>query len=227
MSQIAEEHFGEREAESYDRKRSKLSVMKDAIYFVMNAAQDVLPASSNILCVGAGTGTEIIKMAAAHPNWRFEVVEPASAMMSQCKQNIDKAGFSERCTFHEGYVSSLPEDAVFDGATSILVSHFLMDRQERTQFFRDIYLRLVPGGHLFSVDIVSDMSAPGFETLSEMWFSETKKAGLPSDPAAFGRDVSVLPAEAVSELLSEAGFDRPTVVLQLLLLHAFVSHKPS
>lgn len=227
MSQVADEHFGKTEAESYDRKRFKLSVMKDAIYYVMNVAQDRLPASSTILCVGAGTGTEVIKMAETHPKWRFEIVEPASAMMSQCKQNLDAAGLSERCEFHEGYVSSLPEHAVFDGATCLLVSHFLMDPQDRTQFFHDIYLRLVPGGQLLSVDIVSDMSDPNFKTLAEMWFSETQKAGLPSDPAAFGRDVSVLPANAVGQLLSQAGFDKPTVVLQMLLLHAFVSHKPN
>ncbi|WP_332309908.1 SAM-dependent methyltransferase [Methyloversatilis thermotolerans] len=185
-----------------------------------------LPDDARMLCVGAGTGAEIHFLAERFPAWTFVAVEPSSRMVDVARTRAARHGFADRCTFHTGYLESLPAGEPFDGAASLLVSQFLLDPRERTDFFRAIADRLKPGGLLATSDLASDTEAPHYTGLLEVWLRTMTATDLSPERvqqmrAAYNRDVAILPVPTVEALISSAGFDRPVQFYQAGLIHAW------
>ncbi|MBX3650659.1 MAG: class I SAM-dependent methyltransferase [Burkholderiales bacterium] len=136
----------DQQAAGYDRQWAKMAPIREALYYLLESVFAALPADARLLCVGVGTGTELAHLAAKFPGWRFTAVEPSGAMLDVCRQRAEAGGFATRCTFHEGYLESLPADGLHDAATCFLVSQFFLDPEVRTEFFRAIAARLMPDG---------------------------------------------------------------------------------
>lgn len=222
--------FDNERAKSYDSRFEKLSPMRDTLHLVARLALGSLPENAHLLCVGAGTGAELVYLAKAFPTWRFTVVEPAEAMMAICRERAEDAGLTGRCNFHQGFTSTLPKGAQFDAATSILVSHFLVDRDARVSFFADIYKRLQPGGLLLSADIASLESLESEVSLLSLWMRGLAYAGMSPEVmakyrSALGRDVSVETPDEVAKILGEAGFATTKLVTQALLMHGWLCRR--
>ena len=126
--------FDQQNAATYDQRFAKLAAMRDALHLLIGAIFADLPAEARILCVGAGTGHELIYLAQKFPEWRFAVVEPSGPMLDVCRRKADACGITSRCVFHEGYLESLPPSAPFDAATSLLVSQFILSPEARAGF---------------------------------------------------------------------------------------------
>lgn len=215
--------FDAEKAASYDEQRAKLAPVKDALHLCMLAIFSELPAESRILCVGAGTGAELISLAQAYPQWHFTVVEPSPGMMKVCRQQAENYGIASRCAYHEGYLDSLPESDLFDGATAILVSQFMLQTEERIKFFSEIASRLRSGGYLVNADLASDMSSSEYKSLVDVWLAIHKYADIALNSDYLGRDVAVLPAKEIEAILVSSGFSRPVLFYQALLIHAWYS----
>lgn len=224
--------FDQKAASSYDQRWAKLAPIRDSLDLFIRAILSELPADARILCVGVGTGSELINLAQAFPQWRFTAVEPAIPMLDVCRQKVEESGITARCTFHEGYLDSLPASDSFDAATCLVVSHFLMQKEERRNFFNQIALRLRPQGYLISSDIAYDMSTSAYQSLLDVWLRMMKSAELPEEDvekmrASYGRDVAVLPPQEVASLIASGGFDTPVLFFQNLLIHAWYSRRTS
>jgi len=76
-------------------KDSLLAPMRDALYLLIRVLE--LP-TAHILCVGAGTGSELIYLAQNFPQWQFTAVEPAHRC-SMFVAREPKCGIASRCTF--------------------------------------------------------------------------------------------------------------------------------
>ncbi|HJV68797.1 class I SAM-dependent methyltransferase [Ideonella sp.] len=163
------------------------------------------PDAARVLVVGAGGGLELVSLATARPGWRFTGVDPSPAMLDLAREAI--APFAERVQLIEGTVSQAPAER-FDGATCLLVLHFL-ERSERLRTLQAIHLRLKPGARL----VVAHHSPP--EGRAERWMSRSAAfaAGTPADQAsaaAAGKLMTerlpmLTPAEE-EDLLRAAGF---------------------
>jgi tRNA (cmo5U34)-methyltransferase len=116
----APSHFGHDHARSYDAGLTKIAPVLDALAFLTSTVLSDLRSDARILCVGVGTGTELIALARVFPRWRFTAIDPSAAMLDICRSKTQEQGIGSRCEFHEGYVHSLPHTEPFDGATSIL-----------------------------------------------------------------------------------------------------------
>lgn len=224
--------FDQKVASSYDNRWAKLAPIRDSLDLFIRAILCELPTDAQILCVGVGTGAELIALAQEFPQWQFTAVDPAIAMLNVCRQKVEESGIAARCTFHEGYLDSLPTLKEFDAATCLVVSHFIMDKEERRNFFNQIALRLRPQGYLISSDIVSDMSTSAYQSLLDVWLRMMKSAELPEENiekmrAAYGRDVAVLPPQEVASIIASAGFEPPVLFFQNLLIHAWYSRRTS
>ena len=85
-SQDSTATFNKENASSYDNQRAKLAPIKDALHLCIRMKLSKLPVDARILCVGVGTGTELIYLAQEFPQWHFTAVEPAPEMLKICRQ---------------------------------------------------------------------------------------------------------------------------------------------
>lgn len=220
----------DQQAAGYDAQWQRTAPIRESLLYLLGAVFAPLPADARALCVGAGTGDELLAMARRFPGWRFTAVEPSGEMLARCRGKVVQAGFADRCDFHEGYVADLPVTPAFDAATSLLVSQFLLDPAERTAFFRDIAVRLRPGGMLANADLAADPQAPAYDALLRTWFevmagAGVDDAGLQRMRAAYQRDVAVLPPPRVAALMAAAGFEAPVLFHQAGLIHAWFARR--
>lgn len=220
--------FDEAHAASYDERFARFAPMRDALHLVTRIALGELPADARILCAGAGTGAELLHLAAAFPGWRFTAVDPSEPMLRRCRARAEAAGVSGRCRFHEGTVDGLPADErAFDGATALLVSQFLVDPGARRGFFRAIADRLRPGAPLMMADLAAPAPSGG---LLELWEQAWRHAGVPAEQAArmreaYGKLVAVLPPEEVAAIVTAGGFDAPLRCFQSILIHGWLARR--
>jgi len=222
--------FGPEHAAAYDQRYAKLSPMRDALHLLMSAVLADLPVAARILCVGAGTGAELIYLAEKFPQWHFAVVEPSAPMLEVCRRKAAACGITSRCVFHEGYLETLPPSEPFDAATALLVSQFLLDLEARASFFHGIAVRLRPRGYLVSADLASDIKSENYQNLLEVWLRLMRETGSTPEQleklrGAYERDVAVLPVEQVSALIASAGFAKPVLFLQTCLIHAWYTRR--
>jgi len=222
--------FGHEHAASYDARFAKLAAMRDALHLVVSAVFADLPAEARILCVGAGTGHELIYLAQKFPQWRFTAVEPSAPMLEVCRRKTEECGIAHRCIFHEGYLDSLPASAAFDAATSLLVSQFILAPDARAGFFRAIAGRLQPGGYLVSADLASDTASATYQSLLDVWIRLMRETGAAPEQLekvrmTYGRDVAVLPLEQVSSIIASGGFETPVLFFQTCLIHAWYAQR--
>lgn len=216
----------DQQAAGYDTQWERMSPVREGLYFLLEAAFAKLPADARLLSVGSGTGIEIAFLAARFPQWRFTAVEPSRAMIDRCRQRAAAAGIASRCTFHHGFLESLASDVPFDAATCLLVSQFLVEPAARVGLFRDIAMRMRPGGILVNADLAADTSSPEYESLLAIWLDRMSSAGVSPDAlararAAYAKDVAVLPPASVAALIASAGFEAPIPFFQAGLMHAW------
>lgn len=220
----------DQQAATYDQQWSKLAAINAALRLIADAAVSELPEGAHILCVGSGTGGEILHLAERFPHWRFTAVEPSSLMLEAFRRKAEEQGALSRCALHAGYLDSLPEGAPFDAATSFLVSQFILDREARTGFFQAIAQRLKPGGILLSSDLAGDLSARERQDLIKLWFKVMNQGGVPEEGLArmrqaYERDVAVLPPSVVRDLIASGGFASPTLIFQAGMIHAWAARR--
>ncbi len=239
--------FSRDRAELYDQQFAALHALKDLIHLVLRVRFAALPRDAKILVVGAGTGAEARFLAPLFPDWRFTLVDPADGMLAVARRHAQNEGFAERCVFHAGYLPSLPTQDPFDAATSVLVSHFLADAQERRAYFESIASRLRPGGLFFNADLCADQQASHFEAAMDLWLQciehsrdpEAKDSFLPTDGdapdaghaasasyrAMFGREFAVHGPAEVEAMIGGAGFDTVVPCYQAVLVRGWLAQR--
>jgi tRNA (cmo5U34)-methyltransferase len=228
MNNQATPFFDQERAAHYDKMVD--NPMRDALNLLIRMVLAKLPDDARILCVGVGTGLELIHLAQHFPQWQFTAVDPAAPMLNLCRQKAEKSGITSRCTFHAGYLDSLPASDAFDAATCLLVSHNMMQLDDRRNFFRQISARLRPDGYLISADLASDMSTPAYKSLLEVWrrmdqYSEIPAGEIEKIISLYGQTIAVLPPQEVESIIASSGFDLPVLFFQTLLIHAWYAKK--
>ena len=214
--------FDQHRATSIEKRFEKLEPMREALHLFIRITLSELPVDAHVLCVGVGTGPELVYLALAYPQWTFTAVEPATPMLDICRKRAEENGFAARCAFHEGFLDSLPESKPFDAAISILVSQFILQQEQRHDFFQQIANKLGPEGYLINADLASDMSSSEYSNLLQVWRRMLEYAGVPAEEADnLGKKVSVLPKHELESIITSSGFSSPVLFFQALLIHAW------
>jgi tRNA (cmo5U34)-methyltransferase len=222
-------HFNQEMADSYDRRNIPLAPIADNMHFLVRLVLEGLPAGARILCVGVGTGAEILALSKAFPGWTFTGVDPSAEMLAVCRDRLKHAGLMDRCDLIQGFVQDVPEDAGFDAVLSLLVAHFI-GREERAVFYRNIHHRLKTGGYFVSSEICFDLDSAEFPAMLKNW--ERVQAGMGATPetlqklsAMLRTTLSVLSPAETDALLRTSGFALPVAFFQAFLIRGVFATK--
>ena len=216
------------QAHTYDSNWSKLAVFKEALHVLMKAQLQTMPEKAHFLCVGAGTGQEIVYLAHHFPHWHFTAVEPAFNMLEVCREQLNSRGLLNRCTLHHGYLDTLSSTLAFDGASCLFVSHFLTEETERMQLFEGIGKRLTNSGIFINADLMADKNISTYAALMALWINTIADAGASDDKLAsikstYEKDVAILSNAKVATLIQAGGFKSAFPFFQSGLLGALVA----
>jgi tRNA (cmo5U34)-methyltransferase len=138
------------------------------------------PANSRILVIGCGSGTEIICLGRLYPHWRFVGVDSSPAMIRQCSERLHSLEMAHRATLVTGTMDDLDTNTVYDGATCILVSHFIAGERNKTNLFASISQRIKPDGRLVVADACLEKSSE-FRAMMACRWSFAKAHGASED----------------------------------------------
>jgi len=100
--EIVMQFFNKSASEGYDERAQRIGAINDNLHFLIRLILQDLPWDARILCVGVGTGMEMVRLAQVFPGWRFTGVDPSGAMLDVCRQRLREAGFESRCELIEG-----------------------------------------------------------------------------------------------------------------------------
>ncbi|WP_102795616.1 class I SAM-dependent methyltransferase [Bowmanella denitrificans] len=223
MQNILDKAFNTDMAARYDSSRAHMQPLKDALHWQMQALFASLPEDAHLLCVGAGTGEELLYLARAFPGRHFTLVDPAAAMLARCQQKAHQQGIAQRCTFFSGYLHDMQDTTPFDAATSILVSHFILPLNERRAYYRQIARRLKPGAILVNADLSWDRQAASFADICQHWVALHQQAGMSTDPSYLNDQLSLASPSQMQSLIKAAGFSTVTPFFQAMLVHGWYS----
>lgn len=222
--------FNQEMAKRYDERNSKLAAISDNLHFLIRLVLADLPSRARILCVGVGTGAEIVSLAKVRPEWTFVGVDPSREMLEMCRARLAQEGVGERCELIHGYVQDTPEAPAFDAVLSVLVAHFIA-RAERRAFYANVFQRLKPEGCFVSAEISADLDAAEFPAMLKNWEQVQALMGATPDSLRHLDDtlrnaLSVLsPSETVA-LWRESGFSMPVQFFQAFMIHGWYARKP-
>ena len=104
-------------AANYDARNEPMAPLRDALHLLAGRLllQD-LAETVEILCVGAGTGKEVLHLASLAPGWRLTALDPSADMLAVCKREVEAAGIADRVRLFEGYVDELDDGIAYDAA---------------------------------------------------------------------------------------------------------------
>jgi tRNA (cmo5U34)-methyltransferase len=226
---LSAELFNREMAENYDERNSKLTPISDSMHFLIRLVLGDLPDCARILCVGAGTGAEIISLAQANSQWTFVAVDPSAHMLDICRDRLKQANILNSCELIHGYVDDVGEGAEFDAVLSILVAHFIAS-EDRIAFYRNIHDRLKPGGTYVSTEICFDLDSTEFPSQLKNWERVQALMGATADslqalPDTLRNTLSVLSPGKTEASLRAAGFVSPVVFFQAFLIRGWHATK--
>ncbi|MCB0523821.1 MAG: class I SAM-dependent methyltransferase [Rhodospirillales bacterium] len=231
MSQIDPSTFFDAKiAEQYDSRTERMNAVVENLHALIGLVLEDLPDNARILCVGAGTGTEIVRLAGLHPNWQFVALEPSGDMMEKCRSKLKKQGIVPRCDFIQGYLSDIAPDETFDAVLCLLVTQFVLDSKQRQAMFDSMASHLRLGGYLINAEISCDMQSTESNEMMKKWIAAQNKTTASAEEAAksiamMKQHVAILPSANIEAMLRKSGFGMPMLFFQSLLIHAWYSKK--
>lgn len=187
-----------------------------------------VPRDGHVLVLGAGGGLELKLFAEQQPGWRFVGVDPSAEMLKLA--NATLGSLASRTHLIEGYIDTAPEGP-FDGATCLLVLHFLSS-EERLCTLKELKRRLKPGAPL----VVAHHSFLQTEREKARWLNRyaafAAASGVPVSDAknaikAIGARLPLLAPEQEVALLQEAGFESIELFYAGFTFKGWVAYSPS
>lgn len=218
-------------AKSYDEKNLSLAPITDTLHFLIRLILKNSPAHARVLCVGVGTGAEILSLAQAFPEWEFVGVEPSVGMLDVCRKRLSDAGVIHRCTLIQGYADDVPPGENFDVALSILVAHFVK-REMRLDFYSAMSNRLRQNGILIHAEISYDLNSPEFPFMLKNWATVQSLMGASKEsidnlPAVLREGLSVISLADTEHFLKLSGINVPVRFFQSFMINGWYGYKNS
>ncbi len=223
--------FGRDRAKSYDQSNRHFLPIYENLHYLIKIILGELAPKSKILCVGSGTGTEIISLAKAFPEFSFVAVEPSESMLKVCRERLEGEGLLDRCMLVNGFVSDLGRDKDFDAAICLLVLHHTSnDGSERLGIVSGISERLKSEGYFINAELSYENDSEISVDLMEKWKSLNRISGAPEEkikmlPKMMEEHLSIQSPKEVENMLENNGFYSVVQFFQSFLIRAWYAKK--
>ena len=121
----------------YDESIRQFCAAYESIFLMgYSFLRSMISEDAALLVVGAGTGMEICTFGSKNSNWRITGVDPSVEMLAIARQKIDSMKLTGPIKLFHGFTEELPDDDIYEGATCILVMHFLPDDGSKLALLR-------------------------------------------------------------------------------------------
>ena len=105
-----------------------------------------------------------------------------------------------------------------------------MDPAARSEYFREIAARLLPGGILFNADLMADSESPDYPAILNLWMSVLHQTSMDAAKKqeireTYERDVAILPAHKVVSVIEAGGFNKALACYQAGMITAHTAFK--
>jgi len=204
------------EVYNYDESIRHFCGAYEAIFDLSYAyLRSMVRVDGELLIVGAGTGMEICHFGQKNPLWKMTGIDPSKDMLSLAEEKMSVQRITNLVKFFCGYTDQLPETQSYDGATCILVMHFLSDDGSKLQLLKSISSRLKKEAAFILVDGFANCNDMTFEQTVSAWKTHVKATGIAPDIVEDGfnnqilKRLQLVPENRMEALLLEAGFDKP------------------
>lgn len=149
--------FDAARAAAYDQQANAAIIGHDALYDVVMAVLAGHP-MRRTLVLGAGTGTETIRLAKRYPALDLVAVDPSEAMLAVARDKLAREGL--KADVRLGLLEDFEDLINLDAVVMIGVLHHLSSKDQQRAMLREIAARLRPGGLLIAGSQVGPMSDP-------------------------------------------------------------------
>lgn len=218
-------------AKEYDKGIRRTLPTYDPMFRLIQAfLRNNLMESAHVLVIGAGGGAEIQKLGETNPNWHFTGVDPSKAMLTVAQSKVEESLMTNRVKLIQGTVEEIPiSSSLFDGATCILVLHFIPTYEEKLKTLQKAQRLLRKGAPFVLVTKFGDPTEPQFEELIQLWKSywldtTNLQPEQVNEMEQSIRQLSYIPEEEIRQLLQEAGFTRIAKFFSTTLFGGWICH---
>lgn len=216
--------------DNYDKNNSIFKPISDNLQFLIKLLLQDVPDNARVLCVGVGTGADIVDLARANTSWSFVGIDPAASMLKKCEEKLIAEGVMERCELIQGYLSDYHSERKFDVVLCLFVMHFVKEMNERARMYADMAKMLKNNGILVSTEISADFKSIEYKYLLENWKALHGLAGSPKEKlAGMGKlleeQLAVLSLKEIKEMISRNGFENPVSFFQSFLIQGIYAQR--
>ncbi len=185
-----------------------------------------LPASADLLVIGAGGGKEIVSFGGTHPGWRLVGVDPAAQMINFARAKAEQHGLGDRVQLIRGLVQDAPT-TLFDAATCILVFPFVHGDEAKLATLRQIATRLKPSAPLVIITVCEEFLREDFLAV---WRARQIERGATPEMVAQAEanlraGIQPVASNRLVELIGEAGFSEVVPFYRALWFAGWIAWK--
>ncbi|MBQ4833663.1 class I SAM-dependent methyltransferase [Pseudoalteromonas sp. MMG010] len=214
--------FTGEQATLYNDRITHLVPGYELLHQLTNAQlQATLNDNAHILVVGAGTGKEILALAAINASWKFTAQDTSPDMLAIAQAQFEQQGISDRVTLHAGSLDQLSLQA--DAALCLLVMHFVEDNGDKKQLLKSIKSNIKKQAHVYICDLMKEETLfereAQINTCAKLGLSEAGQVNMAQN---FKSEFYPLDRMRFSELLSECKFSMPKLYFKALGFSGYV-----
>lgn len=122
-----------------------------------------IASTSEILVIGAGTGSDVITLGAYDSGWHITGLEPSSEMLRIAREKIDSTRLHERVRLESCKIEDFRDGTLYDVAVLSLVLQLYPDDDSKLELLRTVAQHIKPMGRIVVIDSYGDSGSPQFD----------------------------------------------------------------
>jgi tRNA (cmo5U34)-methyltransferase len=215
--------FEDMGGESYDKGNSLFYPININLHFLNALILKDLPKNARILCVGVGTGADIIDLAKTNSEWTFVGLEPAFSMLQKCEEKLKSENLINRCELFQSYLEDFKSTEKFDAVLCLYVMHFIKDMNEKAKMYSAMASHLKKDGYMIITEISADFDSENYKFQLENWkalhgLAGASKEKLESMSKMLQEQLGVISSSETERLIEGNGFGRAVKFFQSFLV---------